>query len=83
MQEASLESPPDRLSAQPKSAQLPECHHAVLTRRELRNALTNRRWVISVSICGTSMTHQAKVTPEPSREGDLCDGCVTTGARGP
>lgn len=65
MQEASVESAPDPLSAQSESAQLSECHHAVLAHREHRDVLTNRRWVISVSVCGTRMTHLAKVTPKP------------------
>jgi hypothetical protein len=70
-------------AVQAEDAELRTRHHTVLPASQVRDRLSARRWQRIVADSATYLCHLARVALRVLREGDSCNGCVTTGARGP
>src|SRR5215207_4391936 len=80
VEQTACHPPADPIAVQPQGAQLPHRDHAVLPCGQPGDRRACCRWGISVAISATPMPHLARVAPGALREGEVCDGYVTSRA---
>jgi hypothetical protein len=73
----------DGATVEPQCAELVARDDPMLPAGKCGDCTPSGRWVLAVAFFATFVTHLVRVSGGTLRVGDLCDGGVTSGARGP